>query len=153
MNIWDAVATAAQGLHPDRLELAARVAASRATSEFVTWARSENLPCFVEVGRAWGEANHLSGKEIASAIRAASRTAQAIRGLSQIDLVWSGPDTHIVPVRRTAQVMREIIESAEKSLFLVSFVAYNVDLRDDTGWSASATTTPVHGVALNRAAS
>jgi Cu+-exporting ATPase len=27
------------------------------------------------------------------------------------------------------------------------------ELRDDTGWSASATTTPVHGVALNRAAS
>jgi hypothetical protein len=27
----------------------------------------------------------------------------------------------------------------------------NGQLGDDTGWSASATTTPVHGVALNRA--
>jgi phosphatidylserine/phosphatidylglycerophosphate/cardiolipin synthase-like enzyme len=64
--------------------------------------------------------------EVASALRAAGRTAQLIRGQSKVDLVWSGPDTHIVPVRRTEQVLLELIESAQTSLFFVSFVAYNV---------------------------
>jgi len=127
VSLWDAIATAALDLHPDRLELAARVAETRLPTAFAAWARGENVPSFVEVGLEWQEAQSLSGREVASALRAASRTAQVIRGQSRIDLVWSGPDTRIVPVRRTAQVMLEIIDSAEQTLFLVSFVAYNVE--------------------------
>ena len=51
--------------------------------------------------------------------------AQSARGA--VELVWSGPTTGIVPVRRTEQVVCEVIEAAFVRLFIVSFVAYKPD--------------------------
>ena len=39
-----------------------------------------------------------------------------------LDLVWTGPKSDFVPVRSTEQVMLEVIQRAQESLFLVSFV-------------------------------
>jgi len=36
--------------------------------------------------------------------------------------VWSGPKTGLIPIRRTDQVLLELIESAREHLFIVSFV-------------------------------
>ena len=44
-----------------------------------------------------------------------------------MELVWTGPSTGQVPVRHTEQVLCEVIEAAKRRLFLVSFVAYEVD--------------------------
>ena len=43
-----------------------------------------------------------------------------------VELVWTGPTTRFVPTRRTEQVLLDLIASATKDLFLVSFVAYDV---------------------------
>jgi phosphatidylserine/phosphatidylglycerophosphate/cardiolipin synthase-like enzyme len=127
MTLWDAIAAAAKELHPDRMEAAARAAESRDPVGFHTWAQGYGTPLLTGVGKAWLDCSGTTGKEIASALRSAGATARAIRGQSRVDLVWSGPDTRLVPVRRTDQVLLEMIETAERTLFLVSFVAYNVE--------------------------
>ena len=42
-------------------------------------------------------------------------------------LVWTGPETPLVPTRRTEEVFLEVVRSARRKLFVVSFVAYKVD--------------------------
>jgi hypothetical protein len=48
-----------------------------------------------------------------------------------VDLVWTGPATTAVPVRRIEQVLKQLIDDAESELLLVSFATYKVgDLQD-----------------------
>ena len=44
----------------------------------------------------------------------------------EISLVWSGPNVTGVPLRMTAQVIMEMIDQAQESLFLSSFTFYKV---------------------------
>ena len=43
-----------------------------------------------------------------------------------VELVWTGPTTRFVPMRRTEQVLLDLIVGAAEDLFLVSFVVYDV---------------------------
>lgn len=43
-----------------------------------------------------------------------------------IELVWTGPTTPFVSARRTEQALLQVINSADKTLFITSFVAYDV---------------------------
>jgi phosphatidylserine/phosphatidylglycerophosphate/cardiolipin synthase-like enzyme len=47
------------------------------------------------------------------------------RGASSVraELVWSGPSTHRVPVRSTAQVLIDVIEAAEHDVLLMTYSA------------------------------
>ena len=42
------------------------------------------------------------------------------------ELVWTGPTTPFVSARRTEQALLQVIKAAEQSLFITSFVAYDV---------------------------
>ena len=42
------------------------------------------------------------------------------------ELVWTGPTTPFVSARRTEQALLQVINAAEQTLFITSFVAYNV---------------------------
>lgn len=64
--------------------------------------------------------------ELASMLLASNHTARKIRGEQSLDLVWTGPTTPFVSTRRTEQVLLQVISGAERSLFVTSFVAYNV---------------------------
>ena len=54
----------------------------------------------------------------------ATAAAQSIDASQSIDIVWTGPKTRHVPVRRTEQALIDLIASAEHEIFLVSFVVY-----------------------------
>ena len=63
-----------------------------------------------------------SGDEFAGLLLGASHGYMNERARESVELVWSGPDTHHVPVRRSEQVYIELIESAKESLFIGSYV-------------------------------
>ena len=42
-------------------------------------------------------------------------------------LLWTGPETSAVPLRYTEQALCELINAAQRKLFIVSFVAYKAD--------------------------
>jgi len=80
------------------------------------------------VGRvvaAWGQVQ-ASGDEVAGMILGASSARLRVEDELSVELVWTGPTTRIVATRRTEQVLLDLIASASRDLFLVSFVAYDV---------------------------
>jgi phosphatidylserine/phosphatidylglycerophosphate/cardiolipin synthase-like enzyme len=64
---------------------------------------------------------------LALALDAAVRTANAMQSKREVAIVWTGPATEVVPLRRTEQVLCEIIDAAKETLLIVSFVAYRAD--------------------------
>lgn len=80
------------------------------------------------VGRvlaAW-ELSKAGGDEVAGMLLGAAEARQRVERELSVELVWTGPTTRFVPTRRTEQVLLDLINSATKDLFLVSFVAYDV---------------------------
>ena len=67
-----------------------------------------------------------SGDEVAGMLLGASEARRQLEKDLNVELVWTGPTTRFVATRRTEQVMLDLIRSAAKDLFLVSFVAYDV---------------------------
>lgn len=74
---------------------------------------------------AWGQAQ-ASGDEVAGMLLGASEARLRVERELRVELVWTGPTTRFVPTRRTDQVLLDLIASATKDVFLVSFVAYDV---------------------------
>ena len=87
--------------------------------------RSKNL--LAECDCAWGSTLELDASALAFALEVA--VAQAQTGDEQVDieLIWTGPTTSTVPLRRTEQTLCELIESAREELLIVSFIVYKAD--------------------------
>lgn len=80
------------------------------------------------VGRVvaeWGQVQ-ASGDEVAGMLLGAAEARLRVERELSVELVWTGPTTRFVPTRRTEQVLLDLIASATKDFFLVSFVAYDV---------------------------
>ncbi len=88
------------------------------------WMDGEDLRLLEEVCSTDGE---VSTRECTVALRASNLAKTEVVGKEKIELVWTGVSTPLVPTRRTEQVLLETIDAAERKLFLVSYVAYDVD--------------------------
>jgi cardiolipin synthase len=132
-DLWAVLADIASHLAPARL----RDAAAR----LPTLDGFEDLPAHPDLfgpnlgielwtafATAWADHPEITPREVAAGLRVGARLADNLTGGQSIDLVWTGPDSEIVPVRSTEQVMLEIIGRAHKTLFLVTFV--NVGAKD-----------------------
>lgn len=71
-------------------------------------------------------AGELSPQAVAAAMMTAAVSEQAHREHQSVELVWTGPDVGVVPVRRTEQVMLQVIEAATQRLTVVSYAVYNI---------------------------
>lgn len=74
---------------------------------------------------AW-QTSDVSGDYLAGLLVGAAHAWREARTEVSMELVWTGPTTPFVATRRTEQVLLDLIRSAEKELFLVSFVARGV---------------------------
>jgi len=91
------------------------------------WATSERLrKGLKDLVDAWREVQ-LSSSELSCLIMGTTFGYREAIDSEEYELVWTGPSTAIVPTRKTAQVLLEVISSAEKTLFITSFVAYKVE--------------------------
>lgn len=77
------------------------------------------------VWTAW-ERVQATGSEVAGMLLGASEARLRAERELGVELVWTGPTTLGVPTRRTEQVLLDLIASAQRELFVVSFVAYDV---------------------------
>ena len=73
----------------------------------------------------WGESD-CSSIELASLLLGTSYGFTSISKSESTELVWTGPDANLFPVRRSEQVLLDIINSAQETLFIVSFVLVNI---------------------------
>jgi cardiolipin synthase len=74
---------------------------------------------------AWKQSD-ISSDALMGMVRGAAAANELLTKEESIQLVWTGPITHPVPVRKTAQVLQGIINGAKETLFIVSFVSFNV---------------------------
>lgn len=74
---------------------------------------------------AW-QKTMVDSEELALMLLAASHVYTKATSEQSTELVWTGPTTPFVSARRTEQALLQVINSAEHSLFITSFVAYDV---------------------------
>jgi cardiolipin synthase len=74
---------------------------------------------------AW-RATTVTADEMASMLLAAGHVFTKAVNQQSIELVWTGPTTPFVSARRTEQALLQVINAAEQTLFITSFVAYDV---------------------------
>ena len=71
-------------------------------------------------------ASSVTGVAIASALDAMRYEKQQRQGELSLELAWTGPNPSKLPLRRTDQVLLELIRTAKKELWLASFAVYDI---------------------------
>lgn len=142
-GLWKVIADIGIEFHPDRVQVVARKIASLSSvdefSKAVTASgSSQSKAMLAKLQQEWRKNHEITPLEIAAALRGASGTASIMEKREAVEMVWTGPFTGLVASRHTEQVLLEVIESARRRLFIVSFVAYDINsvigaLRDAVG--------------------
>lgn len=74
---------------------------------------------------AW-RSTSVGADELASMLLAAGHMFSKSAAEQSSELVWTGPTTPFVSARRTEQALLQVINAASQTLFVTSFVAYDV---------------------------
>lgn len=69
-------------------------------------------------------APEVTGDSLALALRVAAHAGRESRRSQSLELVWTGPDSQVIPLRRTDQALIQIINEARQKLTIVSFAVY-----------------------------
>lgn len=71
-------------------------------------------------------AGALASEAVALALRTAAHAEKVHREGQTVELVWTGPETGVVPFRRTEQALLQVIDSAAERVLVVSYAVYNI---------------------------
>ncbi|MDD0813381.1 DISARM system phospholipase D-like protein DrmC [Curvibacter sp. HBC28] len=129
-ELLDAIAALVSLVSPEKIHaVAARVRRTDARKAATTLPSVVGTPVASSVveqlAAAW-QNTEVGSDELASMLIAASHVYAKAASEQSTELVWTGPTTPFVSARRTEQALLQVINSAEKSLFITSFVAYDV---------------------------
>ncbi|TLM79160.1 DISARM system phospholipase D-like protein DrmC [Microbulbifer harenosus] len=131
-QLMEAVTDLASNVSPERLDVIAKDISKITSSDFHSISvRNISTPVVRQLVEnlfdAW-KRSPVSALELAAMLRGASCAYLKAKQDVTAELIWSGPRTPIVSTRQTEQALLEVIDSAEDSLFIVSFVIYKVPL-------------------------
>lgn len=129
-ELLDAIAALVSLVSPEKVQAVAagvrRTDASKAATTLPSVVGTPVASTVVEqLAAAWLKTK-VGSDELASMLIAASHVYAKAASEQSTELVWTGPTTPFVSARRTEQALLQVINSAEQSLFITSFVAYDV---------------------------
>ncbi|TAL84119.1 MAG: phospholipase [Rhodanobacter sp.] len=129
-KLLDAVAALVCRVSPEKVQaIATQIRRTEANKAAATLSGVVGTPAaaavFDQLVRAW-LATTVSAGELASMLLAASHVLTNAANRDSTELVWTGPTTPFVSTRRTEQALLQVINAAERNLFITSFVAYDV---------------------------
>lgn len=129
-RLLDAVAAVVCLVSPEKVQaIASRIRRTDASKAAGALSGVVSTPVAAEVVDqlidAW-RASEVSADELASMLLAAGHVFTKATNQQSTELVWTGPTTPFVSARRTEQTLLQVINAAEQTLFITSFVAYNV---------------------------
>ena len=115
---------------PDRIEQLAdlvRELTGPSSSETLnTWALTPGArERLADLTMCW-RSSEIPSSELSGMLLGASHAYRHAKSESDTELVWTGPSSELVATRKTEQALLEVINVANKKLFLTSFVAYDV---------------------------
>ena len=129
-ELLDVIAALVSLVSPEKVQaIAARIhrtEASKAASTLSSMVGTPVASTVVEQLAAAWQNTEVGSDNLASMLLAASHVYTKAASEQSIELVWTGPTTPFVSARRTEQALLQVINSAEQSLFITSFVAYDV---------------------------
>lgn len=85
----------------------------------------ERVSAFLDFWQA--QAQMVNGQSVALALSAAALAVEAERDQERLALVWTGPDSRLIPLRRTDQALLQLIEGSQETLHIVSFAVYRIE--------------------------
>ena len=129
-RLLDAVAAVVCLVSPEKVQaIASRIRRTDASKAAGALSGVVSTPVAAEVVDqlidAW-RASEVSADELASMLLAAGHVFTKATNQQSTELVWTGPTTPFVSARRTEQALLQVINAAEQTLFITSFVAYDV---------------------------
>ncbi len=129
-KLLDAVAAVVSLVSPEKVQaVASRIRRTDAVKAAGALSGVVSTPAAAEVVDqlidAW-RSTSVSADELASMLHAAGHVFIKATNQQSTELVWTGPTTPFVSARRTEQALLQVINAAEETLFITSFVAYNV---------------------------
>lgn len=129
-ELLDAIAALVSLVSPEKVQaVAARVRRTDANKAAIALQSVVGTPVastvVEQVVAAW-QKSKVGSDELASMLLAASHVHTRTVSEQSTELVWTGPTTPFVSARRTEQALLQVINSAEQSLFITSFVAYDI---------------------------
>lgn len=129
-KLLDAVTAVVRLVSPEKVEAIAsrvrRTEAHKADSALIGVVGTPIASGVVDqLVEAW-RATTVRPDELASMLLAASHVCTKAVAEQSMELVWTGPTTPFVAARRTEQALLQVIHAASSTLFITSFVAYDV---------------------------
>lgn len=97
--------------------------ARRALDAVAAPAFRENAQAILD---AWIDNPSVPGSAVALALRVGLQVRLDVLEEEAIEIVWTGPASREIPLRRTREVLLDLIDGAEHRLVIVSFAAYKV---------------------------
>lgn len=82
----------------------------------------KRVSAFIDVWQS--SAPGVSAQSVALALLSAVSVEDHHRRHQRLELVWTGPDSQVIPLRRTDQALLQLIDGAQKTLHVVSFAVY-----------------------------
>lgn len=129
-ELLDAIAALVSLVSPEKVQAVAtrvrRTEASKAAAVLSSLVGTPAASTVVEQLAAAWQNTKVGSDELASMLLAAGHVYTKAASEQSAELVWTGPTTPFVSARRTEQALLQVINSAEQSLFITSFVAYDV---------------------------
>lgn len=80
--------------------------------------------------RAWSTEPTISGETISMMLHASLAGYTTGANQQKVELVWTGPSTGTIPVRRASQVLLDLIASATDRLTIVTFASRHIGYLD-----------------------
>ena len=141
-GLLDAVAAVVSLISPEKTEaIASRVRRTDANNALTILTSVVGTPAAYIVIKhlvdVW-KTTTVSADELASMLLAARHVLTKADREQSTELVWTGPTTPFVSARRTEQVLLQVINASKITLFITSFVAYDVASIVDALNAASA---------------
>lgn len=129
-ELLDAIAALVSLVSPEKVQAVAtrvrRTEASKAATVLSSVVGTPVASAVVEQLTAAWQNTKVGSDELALMLLAASHVYSKAASEQSTELVWTGPTTPFVSARRTEQALLQVINSAKQSLFITSFVAYDV---------------------------
>lgn len=129
-KLLDAVAAVVCLVSPEKVQaIASRIRRTELNDAKVALAGVVGTPVASEMVDqlidAWRDTT-VSADQLALMLLAASHVLNKVDSEQSTELVWTGPTTPFVSARRTEQALLQVINAAAQTLFITSFVAYDV---------------------------
>lgn len=93
----------------------------------MNWYNLQFRRAIADVLNAWkSHQDSWGSRALAAALLSAAHTSSTIREKLSVELVWTGPESSSIPIRRTDQVLLQLIRECKTELTLISFAIYKV---------------------------